>query len=53
MYERLAVQAILKRSRRLAVEALTVHPLIGSYPLGRKLVDEFIAAHRPLVDDWQ
>jgi 6-phospho-beta-glucosidase len=53
LYERLAVQAILKWSRKLAVEALTVHPLIGSYPLGRTLVDEFIAAHRPLVGEWR
>jgi 6-phospho-beta-glucosidase len=52
-YERLAAQAILQRSRHLAIEALTVHPLIGSYPLARKLVDEFIAAHREIIGDWR
>jgi 6-phospho-beta-glucosidase len=52
LYERLAAQAILQRSRELAVEALTVHPLIGSYPLARTLVDEFLSAHRDLVGDW-
>lgn len=51
-YERLAAQAILQHSRSLAVEALTVHPLIGSYPLAQSLVDEFIAAHAGLVGEW-
>jgi 6-phospho-beta-glucosidase len=52
LYERLAAQAILQRSRELAIEALTVHPLIGSYPLARVLTDEFLNAHRDLVGDW-
>lgn len=51
-YERLASQAILKRSRQLAAEALWAHPLIGSYPLAKKLVDEFIEAHRDTVGTW-
>jgi 6-phospho-beta-glucosidase len=53
LYERLAAQAILTRSRALAVEALTVHPLIGSYPLAEKLVDAFLQTHAALVGDWQ
>jgi 6-phospho-beta-glucosidase len=51
-YERLASQAILQRSRKLAAEALTAHPLIGSYPLAKKLVAEFIEAHRETVGAW-
>jgi len=51
-YERLAAQAILKRSKLLAVEALATHPLIGSYPLSVKLVDEYLAAHRETVGVW-
>ncbi|MEP6986563.1 MAG: 6-phospho-beta-glucosidase, partial [Chloroflexota bacterium] len=51
-YERLAAQAILKRSKSLAVEALATHPLIGSYPLAVKLVDEFLVAHRENVGVW-
>lgn len=53
LYERLAVQAILTRSRKTAAEALTVHPLVGSYPTARALVDEFISAHQNLVGDWR
>lgn len=51
-YERLAAQSILKRSRDLAIEALVAHPLVGSYPLSIRLIDEFINAHRNDVGDW-
>ncbi|MBI1280393.1 MAG: 6-phospho-beta-glucosidase [Anaerolineaceae bacterium] len=51
-YERLAAQAILKRDKSLAVEALATHPLIGSYPLSVKLVDEFLEAHQETVGIW-
>jgi 6-phospho-beta-glucosidase len=51
-YERLAARAILERSRGLAAEALMAHPLIGSYPLAKKLVAAFIDAHRDLVGEW-
>ncbi len=51
-YERLASQAILNKSRTLAVQALTVHPLVGSYPLAEKLVDAFLAAHQEWVGVW-
>ncbi len=51
-YERLAAQAILQRSKLLAVEALATHPLVGSYPLAVQLVDEFITAHHDTVGDW-
>lgn len=51
-FERLAARSILARSRRLATEALMAHPLIGSYPLARKLVNAFIEAHRDLVGEW-
>lgn len=51
-YERLAVQAILQRSKSLAVEALATHPLIGSYPLAVRLVDAYVEAHRASVGEW-
>lgn len=51
-YERLAAKAILTRSKSTAIEALTVHPLIGSYPLAEKLVNAFLDAHRDLIGDW-
>ena len=48
----LAARAILDKDRDLAVRALTVHPLIGSYPLAEKLVAAFLEAHAPLVGTW-
>ena len=51
-YERLAAQAILRRSRSLATAALAVHPLVGSYPLARKLVNEFLDAHKEIAGIW-
>jgi 6-phospho-beta-glucosidase len=52
LYERLAAQAILQRSRKLAVQALSVHPLVGSYPLAKTLINEFIEAHSETVGAW-
>ncbi len=52
-YERLAAQAALKRDVGLAIEALTAHPLVGSYPLAEKLVDAFLSAHEELVGAWR
>ncbi len=51
-YEKLAAQAILERDRKLAVQALSVHPLVGSYPQAESLVSEFLAAHADLVGEW-
>jgi 6-phospho-beta-glucosidase len=51
-YERLASQAILQKSKQLATEALAQHPLVGSFPLAKKLVNDFLAAHADLVGTW-
>jgi 6-phospho-beta-glucosidase len=51
-YERLAAWAILRRSRSMAVEALAAHPLIGSYPLAKRLVSAFLEAHHEAVGEW-
>ena len=53
LYERLAVRAVLSRDKELAVQALTVHPLVGSYPLASRLLDAFLRAHRDLVGSWK
>ncbi len=52
LYERLSVQAIRERSRKLAVEALMAHPLVLSYSRARPLMDEFLRVHRALVGEW-
>lgn len=53
LYERLAVEAILKRSREEAVRALMIHPLVLSYSRARELVDRYLAAHAEYVGAWE
>jgi len=52
LYEKLTVEATIKRSRFLAVQALMNHPLIYSYPLAIELVDGYLQAHAPFVGEW-
>ncbi len=51
-YERLTVEAVATRSRARAVEALLVHPLIGSYAQARGLVQSYLEEHRAYVGEW-
>jgi 6-phospho-beta-glucosidase len=51
-YERLTVEAALNGSRRTAILALMAHPLVLSYSLAEKLVDDYLAAHAPHLGDW-
>lgn len=53
LYERLASTAILNRARATAIQALTMHPLVGTYPLAEKLIAAFIAAHQDWIGEWQ
>ena len=52
-YERLASGAIRERSRAAAVDCLTLHPLVNSYSLAVKLVDQFIALNGGYINGWQ
>lgn len=52
LYERLTVEAIARRSRRVATEALMAHPLVLSYSRARALVDEYLEANRAFAGDW-
>jgi alpha-galactosidase/6-phospho-beta-glucosidase family protein len=44
-YERLTVEAATTGSYDTALEALLVHPLVGSYPLARSILDDYLSAH--------
>lgn len=48
-YERLASEAIVEHSREKAVRALMFHPLINSYSLANRLLDEYGKAYGSLV----
>ena len=51
-YERQAVSAILTRDTQLAIEALTLHPLVNSYSIAEKLVCSYIEAHALWIGRW-
>jgi 6-phospho-beta-glucosidase len=50
-YERLTVEAATTGSYDAALEALMVHPLVGSYPLARAILDDYLAAHGELFPE--
>jgi 6-phospho-beta-glucosidase len=41
MYEKLTVKAIEHNSKEIAIQALTLHPLVNSYSLAKKLVTKY------------
>lgn len=51
-YENLTVEAIMKRSREKAIQALTVHPLVCSYALAEKLVDAYASEYKEFIGEW-
>ncbi|MCC3375370.1 glycoside hydrolase [Cohnella sp. REN36] len=52
-FERLTVEAVRERSKELAIEALTSHPLVGSYSLAKQLTADYLEAYRPLLGEWK
>lgn len=51
-YENLTVEAIMEKSKKKAVKALTVHPLICSYPVAKKLVDVYSEKYERYTGKW-
>jgi len=43
LYERLTVTAAVEGSYAAALEALLVHPLVGSYPAAKAILDDYVA----------
>lgn len=53
LYERRTVQAVREKSLELAYMALMEHPLVGSYSLARKLVNQYQKVHSEYLGDWK
>ncbi len=51
-YENLTVEAIMEKSKSKAVKALTVHPLVCSYPIAQKLVDAYSQRYEKYIGKW-
>lgn len=45
LYEKLTVEAIQNQSKETAIQALTLHPLINSYSLAKRLVEKYDAVY--------
>ncbi|MFQ5737764.1 MAG: 6-phospho-beta-glucosidase [Acidobacteriota bacterium] len=49
-YERLSVQAVLSRSRRIAEDALSRNPILQSRDQARAILGDYLEAHSPYLD---
>ena len=52
-YEKKAVEAIKKKSIDAAITALTIHPLVNSYSIAKKIVPEYLEAHKDYTGVWK
>ena len=52
-YERLASKAIREKSVKTGTEALTLHPLVNSYSLAKKLMADYLALNEKYTKDWK
>ena len=52
-YEKLTVEAVRAASKEAAVEALTVHPLVGDYDLAVKLTERYCELNKPWIGEWR
>lgn len=53
IYERLASKAIRDRDKSAAIQALTLHPLVNSYSLAKKLTEEYIEHNKEYINGWK
>lgn len=52
-YERLASEAIREKSIDRAIDCLMVHPLVNSYSLAKKLVEEYVKSNEEYTKGWR
>lgn len=52
-YERLASKAIINCDKQSAVDCLYLHPLVASYTLAEKLVDQYIELNKDFTGEWK
>jgi 6-phospho-beta-glucosidase len=52
IYERLASEALRTKSISKAIDCLMVHPLVNSYSLAKKLVEEYLESNKEYMEEW-
>ena len=53
LYERLAAKSIREKNKKVAIQALMVHPLVNSYSLAKNIVNEYIEIHKDYIGEWK
>ena len=53
IYERLSSEAIRTKSIDKAIQALTLHPLVNSYSLAKKLIKDYLELNKDYVKEWK
>ncbi len=52
-FERLTVQAIKNKDKKMAVKALMFHPQVNSYPIASKLLESYLERYKEYIGEWQ
>jgi 6-phospho-beta-glucosidase len=53
LYENLTVEAIMEKNKAKAIKALTVHPLVCSYPIACELVEKYSKEYEKYIGKWE
>ncbi len=53
IYERYASSAIINKSKKDAINALMVHPLINSFSLAEQIVNEYLESNKEYIGEWK
>ncbi|MDK2879480.1 MAG: hypothetical protein PWR06_2196 [Thermoanaerobacteraceae bacterium] len=53
LFEQLTIRAIREKSKKIAYEALMIHPLVCSYSIAKKLVDGYLDAYEKYTGKWK
>lgn len=52
-FERLVIQAIEKKDKKLAIKALLVHPLINDEDIAENIVEEILEEYKQYIGEWK
>lgn len=53
IYERLSSEAIRTKSKQKAIDALTLHPLVNSYSLAKKIANQYFELNKKYTGEWK
>ncbi|MCQ2771332.1 MAG: glycoside hydrolase [Clostridia bacterium] len=51
-YEKLTIEAVMKKSKKAAIEALMIHPLVMDYDIAKQLVEVYTKKKKKWIGEW-